>query len=420
MYAFFIGRRYLGSRLISLIAILGVALGVGLILIVTSVMSGFGVQFRSCIRGTTSHISITPLQLGEVIRNWEPMYRKVADVEGVKAVAPRLEWLVLYKGAEGYGWLVGMDPEYEKNVSELVRSVYPLGKADVKFQIAEGPQTYPGVYFGVDHPLKEGENPPTGEPCTLTSVREVKTDKYELVQKDFTSVGYYYSGFAEYDMNHLLVSLESAQAFLKEPGAITRLCIKVDDGIWQDSDKLEETKRRIAEAIYPFGLFNVMTWEDERRSFLRAVDVERRLNVILLFFIVGVAALLIFCFLIMMVSEKKKDIGILAALGATVRGIMGIFLLEGFAISFLGTLFGVAGGAVLACNLNPIADRIYAWTGWHPFPPDIYLLSQIPSDIDPVSIAFLGLTTIVGSTLFSLWPAWMAGRMDPVEALRYE
>lgn len=418
MYVFYLGLRYLRARLISYLAILGVALGVGLIIIVTSVMSGFAKDMRARIRGTTSHITVSPYGLGELVRDWEPVYRAAAQVDDVVGVAPRLEWLVIFKGGEGYGWIVGFDPEYERHATEFGQYIYPLGASKVDFRIPDGRvQMHPGVYIGVDRPYDEGELPPPGENYTLSSVRQ-SSRGYELLQGEFTTVGYFYSGFAEYDMSHILMSLETAQKFVKAPGAITRLCISVRD--WDDTEALERTRDRVAAAVAPHGLFQVQTWEDERRTFLRAVEAERRINVILMFFIVGVASLLIACFLLMMVGEKKKDIGVLAALGAPVRGVMVLFLFEALFISCMGTLLGVGGGALLAYNLNPIADFIHQWTGWHPFPPDVYLLSRIPCDISADSILMVASVTVLCSALFSLLPAWKAGRLDPVEALRYE
>ena len=242
MHIPFIGLRYLRSRLISILGVAGVAAGVGLILIVTSVMGGFAKEMRARIRGTTSHLSVTA-GFGEFMDAWEPAFRKVLEIEEVIGAAPRLEWMVLGEEGQEAAWIVGVDPELEKNASELHQYVY--GAFD--FTLGGEAPDQPGVYAGVHRPFKKGDILPTGRPFTISSVRRKDGNKFLPVQMTLQTVGFYYSGLAEYDLSHLIVHLEAAQDFLQKRGAITRICIAVKD--WDDTEQLERVRAKVFNAL---------------------------------------------------------------------------------------------------------------------------------------------------------------------------
>ena len=174
-----------------------------------------------------------------------------------------------------------------------------------------------------------------------------------------------------------------------------------------------------AEAIAPN--FRISTWHDKRRNFLRAVQVEQRVMAFILFFVTIVAGFLIFSILHTTVHVKTKDIGILKAIGGTMQGIMGLFLLNGLFIALIGSVMGAIGGLLITKYLNEIETMLSRMVGFRLFPRDIYYLDQIPVDKDPVpSAIFICITALTISFLASALPAWKAARLDPVEALRYE
>jgi len=167
--------------------------------------------------------------------------------------------------------------------------------------------------------------------------------------------------------------------------------------------------------------FRISTWEDKRRTFLRAVWLERRIMAFILSFIILIAGFLILAILHTSVLHKTRDIGILKAVGGTVGGIMAIFLLNGLFIGLIGCALGTAGGLLITDNINRIEDLLQRLLGFRLFPPDIYYLDGIPVDQDPFwSAVVIALSALVVSLLASAYPAWKASRMDPVEALRYE
>lgn len=167
-------------------------------------------------------------------------------------------------------------------------------------------------------------------------------------------------------------------------------------------------------------LYCVETWEEKRFVILRAVAVEKGIQAVILFFIIIVAGFMVLAILHMIVVEKTKDIGILKALGGTPGGIMSIFLMNGLTIGVVGSVVGSVCGLLFTWKLNWLEDVIYRGTGWRLFPPDVYYLDKIPWRIHPTGVLICAVAAIAVSFLASVYPAWRAARLDPVEALRYE
>jgi len=167
--------------------------------------------------------------------------------------------------------------------------------------------------------------------------------------------------------------------------------------------------------------FRVWTWEDKRRNTLRAVWLERRILGLILFLLVLVSGFVILSILHTTVMAKTKDIGILKAIGARVRGIMSVFLLNGLCIGLIGSALGTLGGCLLSAYLNTVEDLLYRWFHFRVFPRDVYSLDKIPTASDPSGfIATISVLAVIVAFLAALYPAWRAARMDPVETLRYE
>jgi len=166
--------------------------------------------------------------------------------------------------------------------------------------------------------------------------------------------------------------------------------------------------------------YMVETWHEKRSIILGAVAVEKKLQAVIQFFVIIVAGFMVFAILHMVVVEKTKDIGILKALGGTRGGIMSIFLLNGLAMGIIGAVAGSVCGILFTLKLNWLEDIIYSATGWRVFPPDIYYLDKIPWEIRPLSVAVCALAAVLVSFLASVYPAWRAARLDPIETLRYE
>jgi lipoprotein-releasing system permease protein len=245
--------------------------------------------------------------------------------------------------------------------------------------------------------------------------REIGTDS-------LTVVGYFKSGMSEYDSRHVyvpLAELQKARGLIDEQGrgAVNAIQIKVKAGV--DIDKLAERVQTALERLRPMA-FRVATWEQKQGPLLAAVKIEQSILNMLLFFIIAVAGFGILAIFSMIVVEKTRDIGVMKALGASTSGVRGIFLGYGLLLGVVGSGVGMAGGLLFVRYINQIEKQLSKVLGHKVFDDTIYYFSEIPTRVDPYTVAW-----IVGGALFiaaaaSVWPAQRAAKLHPVRALRFE
>ncbi|MBI2471008.1 MAG: ABC transporter permease [Planctomycetes bacterium] len=420
MYKLFVSLRYLRSRKISFFAIAGVAVGVMTLIVVMSVMNGFDQELRSRIRGTLAHIVI--LKGGMYgLEDYKQVIEKAKTFEHVTACAPYVEGpaLIKLRGRKEFVYFKGVDPNAEASVGDFESYITPFGNRPDDLLKTHGEKNTASTFGGTEL-LRLGQGEPekdpgsfiqNGEQVVLVTLKE--WDKISV--KAFVVAGKFKSGMYDFDKNYVYIPLAIAQELVgsKEKDAVTGISVKLDDYRYanQVRDKLQ------AELGFEYY---VQTWEDARKTFLTAVMMERRVMAFILFFIIVVAGFNILAILTMIVLEKSKDIGVLKALGATTRGIMSIFLLNGLLIGSIGASVGVAIGLSIVFRINWLENFLYNATGWRPFPPEVYYFNQIPTVVDTGSIIFTAGIAIASSVVFSVYPALRAARLDPVETLRYE
>jgi lipoprotein-releasing system permease protein len=231
--------------------------------------------------------------------------------------------------------------------------------------------------------------------------------------RQFRVAGLFNTGMYEYDTTLAYVSLGEAQSFLGIGDAVTGIQLRVRD-VYRTGEMAAAINRTLGPP------FHARDWMQMNKNILFALKTERTVMFIILTLIVLVAAFGIASTLFMVVMEKTRDIAILKSMGATSASIMKIFVIEGLLIGIAGTASGVAGGLLLALNLQPIVDFVQRTTGFELFSKDIYYLDHFPSQVVPFDVAVISVTAIAISLLATLYPSWQAARMDPVEALRYE
>jgi lipoprotein-releasing system permease protein len=238
----------------------------------------------------------------------------------------------------------------------------------------------------------------------------------KVISADFTVVDFYESKMSEYDSGFAFIPLKAMQQNRVMGDAVTTIQLKLKPGADLNAirDKLQA---RFPAEEYPY---RIQTWRDMQGPLLAAVQMETTLLNILLFMIIAVAGFGILATFFMIVVEKTKDIGILKALGAPSRGVMSIFLSYGFSLGLVGSGVGMIGGLLFVYYINNIAKGVEFVTGHEVFDPTVYYFSQIPTIVEPLTVASVVAGSVLIAVLASVLPALRAARLHPVEALRYE
>ncbi|MFA7414861.1 MAG: lipoprotein-releasing ABC transporter permease subunit [Rhizobium sp.] len=404
--------RYLRARrkeaFISVIAgfsFVGIMLGVATLIIVMAVMNGFRTELISRILGINGHMIVQPVD--GPLDNYAELAEKFSNIPGITMSLPLVEGQTLAsgRGGAGTGALVrGIRPEdliKLKTVSSNIRSGDMVGFAAGQ-----------GVLIGSRMATELGIS--AGDMITLVSPEgDVTPLGVNPRVKSYPVSGVFEIGMSEYDSTIIYMPLEESQLYFNVQGIVQSIELFVSDPDAVDS------LRPLVEQAAGRQIF-ITDWRQRNQTFFSALQVERNVMFMILTLIVLVAALNIISGLIMLVKDKGSDIAILRTMGATAGSIMRIFFMTGAAIGVTGTFAGVALGVVVCLNIESIRG-FFSWvSGTVLFDPELYFLSQLPADMnigETVSVVVMALTL---SFLATLFPAWRASRLDPVQALRYE
>ncbi|NTF41653.1 multidrug ABC transporter substrate-binding protein [Rhizobium sp. AC27/96] len=404
--------RYLRSRRkeasISVIAgfsLVGIMLGVAALIIVMAVMNGFRAELFKQILGFNGHVVVQPID--SPLTDYAELAKKFAAVPGVTMALPLVEGETLAsgRGGSGTGALVrgvrAEDMTKLKTVSDHVVSGDMVGFASGQ-----------GVLVGTRLARQLGLT--VGDQITLTAPDgDVTPFGVNPRVKAYTISGLFEVGMSEYDSSVVFMPLEEAQLFFNAQGIVEKIELFVSN-----PDDVDELRPKI-EAAAGRQVF-LTDWRQVNETFFSALQVERNTMFMILTLIVLVAALNIISGLIMLVKDKGSDIAILRTMGATSGAIMRIFFMTGAAIGLVGTLAGVLLGVLVCLNIESIR-QFFSWiSGTVIFNPEVYFLSKLPAQMnmsETISVVVMALTL---SFLATIFPAWRASRLDPVQALRYE
>ncbi|MDK9697269.1 MAG: lipoprotein-releasing ABC transporter permease subunit [Siculibacillus sp.] len=403
--------RYLRSRrretFISIIAgfsFLGIMLGVATLIVVMAVMNGFRTELVGKILGLNGHMLVQAT--ASQFTDYKDVAERLAKVKGVKFAMPFIEGQALASGPAGAsGALVRGLERADLDKIELVSSNVKLGNLD---DFAAGR----GVAIGSR--LAQSLGVGIGDPVTIVSPRGNVTPMGVTPRvKAFPVTAIFTVGMSEYDASFVFMPFTEAQSYFNLDGRASAVEIYVadPDGVGALRAPIEQAAER---SVY------VTDWRQRNVTFFSALEVERNVMFLILMLIVLVAALNIVSGMTMLVKDKARDVAILRTMGATRGSILRVFFITGAAIGTTGTLAGLLLGIFICQNIEEVRQALSWLLNTQLMPPEVFFLSRMKADIQSGETTATVLFALTLSLLATLYPAWKAAKLDPVEALRYE
>lgn len=403
-YEVFLAFRYLRSRhkrrlarATSIAAILGICMGVAALIVAFALSNGFRDEMRDKILQGTAHLSVLRTD-GRAIENYGELAGRVKQVEGVVSASATTYDGALARGSKGSGYAVIRG--IEKEAARLTgRQWLREGSFEPLFEpsITTAELPVPGAVLGSDLATKIGAS--VGDVVQVLPATEAASG----VIRRLRVVGIFRSGLFEYDSTWIYVTLETAGAFAGNNHAASVLSVQV-----KDADKVQQVSANVSRALG--NSYTIVDWKQANQPLFAALALERRMGLFIIGLIIAIATLNITTMLILVVVERRRDIAILNALGATRSGVMLVFIIEGAVIGAIGALAGVVIGGVL-CMIGNHYKLVS-------LPADVYSISSVPLIPKPGEMFLAALVAFVLSVLATMYPARAASRLPPVEALR--
>lgn len=425
-FSLFLSLRYLKPKrtflsIITLISILGVTLGVMVLILVISVMTGFEQELRRKVIGFDAHVIVSN---SAVMEDWEKTSEIASKDPLVTAVAPFVQGPVIveFQNRRLAPKIRGIEPDLESKVVDLSGSMIE-GKLDL-----DGDKTVLGSELARTLGVNVGDKVTVFSPGNISQIVEElnrlekegnssTTTASELKQmilpKELEVTGIFETGRYLYDSEFLLVPLFIGQELYNLGGGVHGLAMRTKDPYLAD-----QVRDRLNAELAPPGF--AMTWIDLNKQLFDAIRMERQVMFFLLMFIILVAAFGIMNTLITVTVQKTREIGVMKALGATTWQIVGVFLGQGMVVGVFGTLTGLLLGISTVQYRNEVSHWLASTLGIEVFPASVYQFSQIPAEIVPSDVAIICASAFLVCSVAALIPAWFAARLDPVKALRFD
>jgi len=407
---FFVGLRYLRAKrrtrfvsFITLISLLGIALGVAALIVILSVMNGFEGELRSRLLSMSAHGYVTGRD--GVSRDWRQLVAAVEAEQGVAAAAPVVELEgMIQSGRELRAVIVnGVDPDYEQHLSG---DVYNIVEGELGALQAGSRGIILGRVLAFDLGVRSGDG------VVLLIPRPVGDGTMQPVLERFVVRGVFEAGLQDHDSILALVNLQDAAGILGLGDAATAVRFRADD-VMQAPLIAKRLQLRL-------GDVKTSDWTVENASYFRAIRLEKMMMSLILSLIIGVAAFNIVASLVMVVTDKTNDIAILRTLGMEPNGVVRVFFVQGAIIGWAGVFIGILLGVVLAINVPAIVPVLEQTFGFQIMPGDVYYVTRIPSELEWPDVAVISTAAFVLTSLATLYPARRAALVNPAVALRYE
>lgn len=413
-YELLIGLRYTRAKrknhfisFISLISMVGIALGVWALIVVLSVMNGFQSELRNRILGVASHIEVT--QNNNRLSQWQMLSEQLNLEPDVKASAP----YIMAQGMLSYGQSVqgalvrGVLPKAEDQVADLGKSMQVGNLTDL--QSGEF-----NIILGADLAYALGIS--VGDKVVLMAPQGQFTPAGVVPRiKQFTVSGLFQIGMYEYDAGLALIHMDDAAKLYRMGDTVSGLRLKIDDLY-----AAPEMTKALSNSLQPLGAYYIRDWTQQHANFFKAVKLEKKVMFIILTLIVAVAAFNIVSTLVMAVTDKRADIAIMRTLGSSPKSIMAIFMIQGLLIGLIGTFFGTVIGVITALNIDTIVPFIERLFHVQFLAKDVYYISDLPSKVEWSDVIAITSVSVILSFVMTVIPSYVASYINPAEALRYE
>ncbi len=404
-FSLFLALKYLKPKrsyfsVITIISILGVMLGVAVLVIVLSVMSGFDDMWREKILDFDAHLTVLAR---EPIAEPAAVAAAVGRVRGVRGVGPFIQGpVVVQQAGQIYTPILrGVDPARERSVSRI-----PDAMQAGAFDLSHG-----GVVLGAD--LASRMRVGVGDAILVNSPKSFMARDEIRLPEEYTVRGIFQVGMWEYDSGFILCALDTARELFDLEAGAQALKVMIEDPY-----QAPAAARRIETAIGP--RYSVRTWMEQNQQLFGALRVEKNMMFFLLIFITIVAAFGITNTLITVTVNKTREIGLLKSVGFQSGSIMRIFLWLGWIEGMIGTTAGILAGLLVLRYRNDLMRWLSDTFSMELFPKELYHLSEIPARTAVADVAIVAVSVIAICTLAGMIPAYRAARMDPVQALRHE
>lgn len=411
--AVYIGLRYTRAKrrnhfisFISMMSMIGIALGVIVLITVLSVMNGFDREIKKRVFSMVPPITVG--SISNYVINWQDLQKILQKAPEVTAVAPFVAGTVLITSAGNVqpALVSGIIPAEEKNISELSDKMVQGNLDELK----------PGTFSIVlGETLAEHLEVSVGDKVTIVTPQVSLSPAGVIPRyKRFTVTGIFSAGGGfGFDIGLAYINLTDSQKLFQLGSNVSALHVAIQNVF--DAPRVSE---QLASQLTPTA--KIDNWTEQFGAFFRAVSLEKTMMFLILMLIIAVAVFNLVCSLVMVVNEKEADIAILRTMGATPGMIMTIFIVQGGVIGFFGTLIGIVGGIALALNVTDIVNWLQHVLSVQFIPRGVYFVDYLPSQLQMHDVYLISTCALVLSLLATIYPAWRASRTEPVEALRYE